>query len=194
MIDGIYATCPPSFTEECRSEEWSTERIFEYQRGNYWISTDPQRLDLEVIHGFLQHSYWSPGIPRAIVAAAVRNSYCFGLFDQDQQIGFARVVTDFASVAYLADVFVLPAYRGQGLATWLMECVVTCPALRLVRNMLLATRDAHNLYRKVGFETIESPDKWMIYPRPPAWRRPEMIIESTPQPGAESTNPKDKQV
>jgi ribosomal protein S18 acetylase RimI-like enzyme len=193
MIDGIYTTLPPSSTAERRSDSWQAKQIYEYHQGNYWISTDPARFDLGVIHGFLQHSYWSPGIPREIVAAAVRNSYCFGLFDQDQQIGFLRVVTDFASVAYIADVFVLPHYRGQGLGTWLIECVTTCPPLHRVRNFLLATRDAHELYRKVGFETIQNPERWMIHPRPPAWRRPEMIIESTPPP-ADTAKPKDTTV
>jgi GNAT superfamily N-acetyltransferase len=155
-------------------------RYYEYEWNGYWISTDPHRLDLDVIHGFLQHSYWSPGIPRPLVAAAVGSSFCFGLYTHERQIGFVRVVTDFASVAYIADVFVLPAHRGQGLATWLMRCVVDCPDLAQVRSLLLATRDAHGLYQKVGFQVISKPELWMASWRAPAWRRPELIHETEP--------------
>jgi GNAT superfamily N-acetyltransferase len=141
------------------------------------VSTDPARLDLEVIYGFLHHSYWTPGIPRAQVELAVRNSLCFGLYAGTEQIGFARVVTDYSSLAYIADVFVVVAQRGHGLATWLMHCVVDCPALAPVRMLLLATRDAHGLYRKVGFDTLPQPDHWMIKVRRGSWYQPELIVE-----------------
>ncbi|RIK44903.1 MAG: GNAT family N-acetyltransferase [Chloroflexi bacterium] len=152
--------------------------VYEYRRAGFSVSTDPERLDLDVIHGFLCHSYWSPGIPREAVAAAVRNSLCFGLYAQQEQIGFARVVTDYVTVAYLADVFVLSNYRGQGLATWLVNCVMECPCLQPIRNFLLATRDAHGLYEKVGFEGLSNPERWMIRRQTPAWHQPDLIVET----------------
>jgi GNAT superfamily N-acetyltransferase len=151
--------------------------LYERRRAGFSVSTDPQRLDLDVIHGFLYHSYWSPGIPRETVERSVRNSFCFGLYDGQTQIGFARVVTDYATIAYLADVFVLPAYRGQGLAAWLMECVVECPTLSEIRNFLLATRDAHSLYEKVGFEVVSHPEQLMNRRQTMPWYDPSLIIE-----------------
>jgi GNAT superfamily N-acetyltransferase len=141
------------------------------------VSTDPGLLDVDVIHGFLTHSYWSPGIPKETVASALRHSLCFGLYEQQKQAGLARVVTDYSSFAYLCDVFVLKAYRGQGLGVWLMECVTQCPAFAEVRMFILATRDAHELYRKVGFELLPNPERWMIISSPKLWRQPEMVIE-----------------
>ena len=151
--------------------------VYEVQQAGFTVSTDPARLDLEVIYGFLHHSYWTPGIPRAQVELAVRNSLCFGLFAGRQQIGFARVVTDYASLAYVADVFVLAEYRGKGLATWLMHCVVACPSLAPVRMLLLATRDAHGLYRKVGFDHLTQPERWMIKVQRAGWYQPDLIVE-----------------
>jgi GNAT superfamily N-acetyltransferase len=151
--------------------------VYEVQQGEYVVSTDPARLDLEVIHGFLVHSYWSPGIPRPVVEVALRHSLCFGLYAGTRQIGLARVVTDYASFAYVADVFVLPAFRGQGLGTWLMRCVSECPALAQVRGVLLATRDAQGLYHKVGFETLSQPERWMVRWRRPTWYQPDLVVE-----------------
>lgn len=133
----------------------------EWQRGEYTISTDAGRLDLAVIHGFLTASYWARGIPREVVERSITGSLPFGLYHGDQQIGFARVISDFATYAYIGDVFVLEEYRGQGLGTWLMEAVVACPELQGLRRWTLATRDAHALYRKVGFTSLHSPDRWM---------------------------------
>jgi GNAT superfamily N-acetyltransferase len=123
----------------------------EWTRGEYTISTDRQRLDLDVIHGLLSRSCWSEGRPRETVAMSIAHSLPFGLYHLDGQIGFARVVTDFVVIAFLADVFVLDAYRGQGLGLWLVEVVTDLPELRSVRRWLLGTRDAHELYRKFGF-------------------------------------------
>jgi GNAT superfamily N-acetyltransferase len=123
----------------------------EWTRGEYTISTDRQRLDLDVIHGFLARSYWAEGRPRERVAQAIEYSLPFGLYHFDTQIGFARVVTDYVVIAFLADVFVLEAYRGKGLGGWLVEVVTGLPELRSVRRWLLGTRDAHELYRKFGF-------------------------------------------
>ena len=163
--------------EQEDAESTRYEAVYEVQRGEFMVSSDPARLDLEVIHRFLYHSYWSPGIPRDQVEKAVRNSLCFGLYAGAEQIGFARVVTDYTSMAYVADVFVLAAHRGRGLATWMMHCVATCPSLSSVRMWLLATRDAHGLYRKVGFETLTHPERWLANVQRGSWYQPELTIE-----------------
>ncbi|MBX3010303.1 MAG: GNAT family N-acetyltransferase [Caldilineaceae bacterium] len=150
--------------------------IYEYYRSPFTISTDPTRLDLDLIHGFLYHCYWSPGIPRELVAQAIQHSFCFGLYEESKQIGFARVVTDYTSFAYLADVFVLPEQRHHGLGTWLVECVISCPALQTIRSFLLATRDAHGLYRKFGFEAADE-RRMMVKRYEIAWRNPALIRE-----------------
>jgi GNAT superfamily N-acetyltransferase len=127
----------------------------------YEISTDPARLDVDAIHAFLTQSYWSPGIPRATVARAISNSLCFGVFWQGQQVGFARVVTDRTTFAYLCDVYVLETHRGHGLAKQLMDRVMKHPDLQGLRRMMLATRDAHGLYAQYGFTALGAPDRIM---------------------------------
>jgi GNAT superfamily N-acetyltransferase len=130
------------------------------------VSTDDGRLDLDVIHGFLERSYWAEGIPRETVARSLRHSLNFGLYEGRQQIGFARVITDRATYAYLADVFVLESHRGYGLATFLMETVMAHPDLQGLRRFGLATRDAHALYRKFGFESLSAPERFMEIAHP----------------------------
>jgi GNAT superfamily N-acetyltransferase len=115
------------------------------------VSTDPARLDLGAIHGYLIGSYWAAGISRSVVERSLRHSLGFGVYRGDELVGFARVVTDLATFAYLADVFVLDAYRGRGLSKWLMECILEHPDLRDVRRWHLVTRDAQGLYAKFGF-------------------------------------------
>ena len=132
----------------------------------YEISTDPARLDVDAIHAFLTQSYWSPGIPRATVARAIANSLCFGVFSQGQQVGFARVVTDKTTFAYLCDVYVLETHRGQGLSKQLMCHVVKHPDLQGLRRMMLATRDAHGLYSQYGFTPLGAPDLIMEVLKP----------------------------
>ena len=127
----------------------------------YEISTDPARLDLDAIHAFLTQSYWSPGIARATVARAIANSLCFGVFWQGQQVGFARMVTDKTTFAYLCDVYVLEAHRGRGVSKQLMDYVVKHPDLQGLRRMMLATRDAHGLYAQFGFTPLSAPDRIM---------------------------------
>lgn len=130
--------------------------------GNFLLSTDKAKLQLHVIHGFLANeSYWARNIPRAIVEKSIANALCFGVYEDEQQIGFARVITDNATFAYLADVFVLPVYRGRGLAKWLMSCIVSHPELQGLRRWLLATRDAHALYAQYGFRALEKPERFM---------------------------------
>jgi GNAT superfamily N-acetyltransferase len=144
----------------------------QWTRDNYSVSCDPAKLDLAVIEQFLSSSYWATGIPAATVAKSLRNSLCFGLFDGERQVGFARVVTDYATLAYLADVFVLAEHRGRGLAKWLVECVVGHPELRGLRRWILATRDAHGLYAKFGFTPLKKPEIFMERHNPDVYRRP----------------------
>lgn len=125
-------------------------------RGDYKISTDPGGLDLAVIHKYLsEESYWAQGIPVAVVEKAIANSLCFGLFKSNNQIGFARLVTDKATFAYLADVFVLEEYRGQGLSKWLMEVIQSHPEVHGLRRWMLMTRDAQGLYEKFGWTVLD---------------------------------------
>lgn len=132
-----------------------------YEKNGYTISTDKSKLDLGMIHDFLRNSYWARNIPYAIVKRAVEHSICFGLYESDKQIGFARVNTDFCSIVYLMDVFILEPYRGRGLSQWLMECILGYPPLQDVRGWMLATRDAHGLYAKFGFTPLTEPEKFM---------------------------------
>jgi len=130
-------------------------------RGAYSISTDPALLDRPLIHAFLSGSYWAGGIPRETVDRSIEGALCFGVYEGASQVGFARVITDRATFAYLADVFVLESHRGQGLAVWLMEAIRSHPDLQGLRRWILMTRDAHGLYEKSGFRTIEDPRRCM---------------------------------
>jgi len=126
--------------------------IHEWTRGEYTISTDPRRLDLDLIHDFLsRRSYWAAGRSRERVVCSIEHSLPFGLYHPSGQVGFARVVTDHVVIAFLADVFVLEAHCGGGLGEWLVETVVRAPGLQRVRRWMLGTRDAHGLYRRFGF-------------------------------------------
>ena len=127
-------------------------------------------MDVDAIHAYLSRSYWAQGIPRDVVAKAIAGSLCFGIFENEQQVGFARVTTDRATFAYLCDVYVLEDHRGRGLATWLMEAVVAHPDLQGLRRFLLATRDAHHLYEKFGFVSLARPDIFMEINRPEIYR------------------------
>jgi GNAT superfamily N-acetyltransferase len=140
----------------------------EWRRDTYVVSTDRSRLDLDVIHEFLREAYWSPGIPREVVERAVAHSLQFGLFAADgAQVGFARAITDRATYAYLADVFVLPAHRGRGLGTWLVGCVLSHPELQGLRRWGLATLDAHGLYARFGFGAPAQPEIHMVIEKEP---------------------------
>jgi len=131
------------------------------RRGDYTITTDAKRLDVPAIHAFLTRSYWSPGIPLALVQRAIDHSLCFGLFHHDEQVGFARVISDRTTFAYLADVYVLEAHRGRGLSKWLLQVVLAHADLQGLRRFLLATRDAHELYRRFGFNELTAPSRLM---------------------------------
>ncbi|HYM76802.1 MAG TPA: GNAT family N-acetyltransferase [Candidatus Dormibacteraeota bacterium] len=146
----------------------STEpEVMESRHGEFVVSTDRARLDLNVIHGFLTNSYWARGIPREMVARSIEHSLCFGVYDgSGKQVGFARVVSDFATVAYLGDVFVLESHRGRGLSKWMMECILQHPALQGLRRWILLTRDAHGLYSQFGFTALRSAERYMELHRP----------------------------
>lgn len=136
----------------------------------YEISADKQRLDIATVHEYLARSYWSPGIPRAIVERAVEGSLCFGVFHQGKQVGFARVITDKATFAYLADVFMLEAHRGKGLSKRLMELLLAHPELQGLRHFMLATNDAHGLYKQFGFTEVANPARFMELHRPHVYK------------------------
>ena len=125
------------------------------------VDTDRRRLDRDLLHEFLTRSYWARGISRSVVDASITNSLCFGLYENDRQVGFARVITDRATFAYLADVFVLESHRGRGLAKVLMTTVLEHPEVQGLRRWLLATRDAHALYAQFGFRPLVAPDRFM---------------------------------
>lgn len=139
----------------------------EWKLGEFTISTDDERLDVSIIHDFISNqSYWGQGRKVETVQRALDNSFNFGLYKGDQQIGFARVVTDFATFAWVADVFVLEEHRGHGLAKWLMETILAHPQLQQFRRWVLATKDAHDLYRRFGFHELKKPERWMERPDP----------------------------
>jgi GNAT superfamily N-acetyltransferase len=131
------------------------------ERDGFVISTDGRRLDRDAIHDFLRKSYWAAGIPRDVLDRSIDHALCFGLYEGPRQVGFARVITDRATFAYLSDVYILEEYRGRGLATWLMEAVLEHPDLQGLRRWMLATQDAHGLYRKVGFTELAHPERLM---------------------------------
>jgi GNAT superfamily N-acetyltransferase len=134
---------------------------YQKKRGRFVISTSRARLDVDAIHSYLSQSYWARGRARSVTERSVKNSICFGLYDRKKQIGFARVISDFATFGYLCDVYVVGSYQGQGLGRWLLESIMSHPGLQPLRRWLLATRDAHGLYGKFGFVQLESPENWM---------------------------------
>ncbi len=135
---------------------------FELRDGDYAVSTDPARIDIAYVHAFLTAAYWSNGIPRELVERAIANSLPFGLYDSGgKQTGFARVISDLATYAYIADVFVDEAHRGRGLGKLLMRAIMSHPDLQGLRRWSLATRDAHGLYRQSGFSALSQPEVFM---------------------------------
>ena len=133
-----------------------------WKLGQYLISTDQEKLNIPLIHGFLSvHSYWAKGIPLETVQRSIRHSMCFGLYRNEEQIGFARVISDRATYAYLGDVFVLPEERGKGMSKWLIQVIVEHPELQGLRRFVLATRDAHGLYAQFGFAPYAQPENIM---------------------------------
>jgi GNAT superfamily N-acetyltransferase len=128
----------------------------------FCISTDKAKLDLKAVHHFLAtQSYWCLNIPFEKVEKAAANSLCFGLYNNAEQVGYARVITDYSTVAYLGDVYVLSAYRGRGLSKWLLQTIMAHPELQGLRRWILATKDAHGLYKQYGWQPVANPEKWM---------------------------------
>ena len=144
---------------------------FDRSRDTFRITTDAASMDLDAIHAYLTRSYWAEGISRDLVARSMAGSLCFGLLDGERQIGFARVITDRATYAYLCDVYVLEEYQGRGLGTWLMQELMTHPDLQGLRRFGLVTRDAHRLYEKRGFSPLASPSGHMEIARPGLYLR-----------------------
>lgn len=158
-------------------------------KDDYGISTDKNKLDIDFIHGYLNRSYWAEGITKDIVSKSVNGSLCFGVFKidppspasvsrgqslrrrhADKQVGFARMVTDEATYAYLADVFIIEEHRGKGLSKWLMEIIFSYPGLKGLRRIMLATRDAHGLYSQFGFTPLNNPERWMQIHNPDVYK------------------------
>jgi GNAT superfamily N-acetyltransferase len=172
-----------------------TSEVVEWRRGELVISTDPTRLNIDVIHAFLTNCYWAKGIPRDVVARSMEHSLCFGIYDESTsksptshkerekggstaltkppaQVGFARVVSDFATIAYLGDVFVMDSHRGRGLGKWMMECIMLHPSLQGLRRWILLTRDAHGLYSQFGFTPVKAPERYMELHNPHIYEGP----------------------
>jgi GNAT superfamily N-acetyltransferase len=139
----------------------------EYHHKGYTISTEVAQLDIPLIHEYLsQQSYWAKGRSLEVVKCSINHSLCFGVYEGKKQVGFARVVTDYATFSWLCDVFIIESHRYRGLGKWLIATVVEHPELQSAKQFLLATRDAHKLYRRYGgFEDLPMPEKWMVRPR-----------------------------
>lgn len=154
--------------------------INEWRRGDYLISTDRSLLDLRMIQDYLSNSsYWAVGRSLETVTRSIENSLSFGLYENGKQVGFARVVTDYATFAWLADVFVLESARGRGLGTWLVEVILAHPQLQGFRRWSLATKDAHEIYRKFGFSELKRPERWMERRDPKTQERPDYWADET---------------
>ena len=142
----------------------------DFKKDRFIISTEKEKMNIDLIHSFLTHSYWAEGISKEIIKRSIEGSLCFGLFENNKQIGFARMITDKATFAYLADVFIIEEYRGLGLSKWLMEVIMSYPDLQGLRRMMLATRDAHTLYEKFGFTLLNNVDRWMHIHNPDIYK------------------------
>lgn len=140
-----------------------------WSHGEFVADDDPARLDLDVVHGFLRTAYWSPGVPREVVARAIAGSLNVGVYaGGGEQVAFARAVTDRATFAWIADVFVLPQYRGHGLGRFVVSTLLDHPELRGLRRIMLATADAHELYRSYGFTDLADPTRYLVVRHDPA--------------------------
>ena len=144
----------------------------EWRQGQFIVSTDRSRIDLDVVHGYLRDSYWAKGMPRQVLERGIENSLTFGVYDGTRQAGFARVITDLATYAYLSDVFILEEYRGRGLSKWMMECILAHPELQGLRRFALFTRDASGLYERYGFGPARSPSVYLERWAPNVYRAP----------------------
>ena len=142
----------------------------EWQNGEFTISTDRERLKIDAIHRYLsEESYWAKERTRRQTETAIKNSLPFGVYKGENQIGFARVITDYATFAYIGDVYIIEDFRGMGLSKWLMEVIIDHPELQGLRRWILATKDAHGLYEKFEFTALKFPERWMEKTAPNAY-------------------------
>jgi GNAT superfamily N-acetyltransferase len=153
-----------------RSANFGKTNYMTVSKGEYRISTDKNKMDIDFIHSFLSRSYWAEGITKEVVSRSITGSLCFGVFSMEKQIGFARLITDEATFAYLADVFIDDDHRGKGLSKWLMGVIISHPGLLGLRRILLATRDAHGLYAQFGFTPLNNPERWMHIHNPDLYK------------------------
>ena len=138
-----------------------------WRRGDYSISTDRSRLDIDLIHDYLSNeSYWATGRSREVITRSIENSLSFGIYKGEHQVGFARIVTDYATFAWVADVFILREHRGHDLSKWLMQVIIAHPDLQGFRRWVLSTKDAHGVYERFGFIPLHRPERWMERPDP----------------------------
>lgn len=142
----------------------------EWTKDDYHITTNKEQINVDYVYGFLRQTYWAENIPLDTVRRSIEGSLCFSVFYGEQQVGFARVITDGATFAYLADVFIDENFRGRGLSKWLMEVIIGHPSLQGLRRFLLATKDAHGLYRQFGFQPLPSVDRWMQIHQPEVYK------------------------
>ena len=140
-------------------------------KDGYSISMEKEKMDIDLIHSFLNRTYWAEGISKEIIRRSIEGSMCFGVFENDKQVGFARMITDKATFAYLADVFIIEEYRGRGLSKWLMKVIMSHPDLQGLRRMIHATKDAHGLYKQFGFTPLINVDRWMQILDPDVYKR-----------------------
>jgi GNAT superfamily N-acetyltransferase len=152
----------------------------EWHRGEFVVTCDPSRADLNVIAAFLGQSYWAKGIPSTLVRKSVDHSLNFILLKGHEQVGFARVISDFATIGYLGDVFVLPGHRGLGLGKWLIECVLSHPDLQGFRRWVLVTLDAHELYEQFGFTRLAKPELFMEKYNPHVYEPHQDVVNKVP--------------
>lgn len=136
-------------------------QIVNYEKDDFYITTDSEKLDINIICSLILNSYWGSSRSRDVIIKSIENSLCFSLFHKDKQIGLVRVITDCATFAYLCDVIIDEEYRESGLGTWFMECIFEYPDLKNLRRFLLATKDAHEFYKKFGFDNLKDPDRFM---------------------------------
>ena len=170
--------CPPSclqiifclHSDKDNGLKFVKTDLMDFRKDKFYISTEKEKMDIDLIHSFLTRSYWAEGIPKEIVLRSIEGALCFAVFENEKQIGFARMITDRATFAYLADVFIIEDYRGLGLSKWLMEVIMSYPDLQGLRRMMLATRDAHELYKKFGFTPLNNVDRWMHIHHPDVYK------------------------
>jgi N-acetylglutamate synthase-like GNAT family acetyltransferase len=143
----------------------------EWIKDEYMVSTDKSKIDVAVVHNFLSQSYWAKGISKNIVQKSIDHSLCFAVYHKQILVGFARVISDFATFGYLADVFIVPEERGKGLSKWLMKVIINYSELQGLRRFTLATRDAHNLYAQFGFTPFDKPERWMQKHNPDVYNK-----------------------